>query len=191
MATLAGHEGYRPTERFLRNNEPQLRKLLPFSPHQLPSYVTLRAIFEALDFQALAQALRDWAAARLPEQELLAIDGKAIASTVTEHDTSAQDFAALVSAYGVSSGIVAAMEPYRNAQESEIVAVQRLIESLASVLVEPDEAGQSAGKSLLAGKTLTFDALHAQKKPSASSTQPEATTSSNSSATTLSSTRHA
>ena len=96
--------------------------------------VTVRDVLQRLDLGALAAALRAWAAERLPDQELLAIDAKAIRSTVTGHDSAAQDFAALVSAYGAESGLVAAVRPYRNGHASEVGTTQALIADLADSL---------------------------------------------------------
>lgn len=164
MAVLTGHYGYRPIARFLHHNASALRQHLPFSSHALPSHVTVRDVLQRLDLGALAAALRAWAAERLPDQELLAIDAKAIRSTVTGHDSAAQDFAALVSAYGAESGLVAAVRPYRNGHASEVGTTQALIADLADSLD-------------LTGKTLSLDALHCTKKRSASSAGRERTTS--------------
>ena len=164
MAMLSGHHGYRPIARFLRHNADQLRRLLPFGPHALPSHVSVRAVLQAIDFDALSAALRAWAAARLPAGEVLAVDAKAIRSTVAGHDGPAQDFACLVSAYGVHSGLVAATTAYDNGHTSEVHAAQTLIADLAEALD-------------LTGATVTLDALHAVKKRSAVSARPAPTTS--------------
>ena len=165
MAMLSGHHGYRPIGRFLRANADELRAHLDFGRHALPSFVTVRAVLQALDFEALATAFRSWAAERLPDGEVLAIDAKAVRSTVSDHDGAAQDFAALVSAYGVHSGIAVTATAYRNGQTSEVAAAQSLIADLASALD-------------LSGVTVTLDALHCTKKRSAASARPAVTTSS-------------
>lgn len=165
MAMMSGHHGYRPTERFIRDNADDLRRLLDWPRRAMPSNVTLRAVLQALDFGALSAAFRAWAAARLPEGEVLAVDAKAVRSTYSGHDSSRQDFAALVSAYGVRSGIVVSATAYRNGDTSEIAAAQDLIADLAAALD-------------LTGTTVTLDALHAVKKRSAASATPAATGSS-------------
>lgn len=175
MAMMSGHHGYRPTERFIRDNADVLRRLLDWPREAMPSNVTLRAVLQAIDFDALSTAFRAWAAERLPEGELLAVDAKAIRSTYSGHGTAAQDFAALVSAYGARSGLVVSATRYHNGDTSEVAAAQDLIADLASTLD-------------LTGTTVTLDALHAVKKRFAASTRPEATGSSNSSGTAAAST---
>ena len=162
MAMMSGHHGYRPTERFIHDNADDLRRLLGWPRQAMPSNVTLRAVLQAIDFEALSAAFRAWAAERLPDDEVLALDAKAIRSTVSDPDSAEQDFVALVSAYGVRSGIVAATTRYRHKRTSEVAAAQELIADLAAALD-------------LTGKTVTLDALHAVKKPSPASRQPVAT----------------
>ena len=122
-------------------------------------------MLQALDFEALSAAFRAWATERLPDDEVLAVDAKAVRSTVSEHGGAAQDFVALVSAYGVRSGVVVSATRYDNGATSEVHAAQTLISDLARVLD-------------LTGTTVTLDALHAVKKRSATSATPAATTSS-------------
>ena len=165
MAMLSGHHGYRPIGRFLRANADALREHLDFGRHALPSFVTVRAVLQALDFEALSAAFRAWATERSPDDEVLAVDAKAVRSTVSEHGGAAQDFVALVSAYGVRSGVVVSATRYDNGATSEVHAAQTLISDLARVLD-------------LTGTTVTLDALHAVKKRSATSATPAATTSS-------------
>jgi hypothetical protein len=175
MAMMSGHYGYRPTERFIHDNADDLRDLLAWPREALPSNVTLRAVLQAVDFDALSAAFRAWAAERLPEGELLAVDAKAVRSTFTGHDEAEQDFVALVSAYGVRSGLVASATAYRNGETSEVAAAQDLIADLAAALD-------------LRGVTVTLDALHATKKRSGASATPAATGSSSSSGTAAGST---
>ena len=170
MAMMSGHHGYRPTERFIHDNADSLRRLLDWPREAMPSNVTLRAVLQALDFEALSAAFRAWAAERLSEGEILAVDAKAVRSTYTGDGTAEQDFVALVSAYGVRSGVVASATRYQNGQTSEIAAAQDLIADLAAALN-------------LTGVTVTLDALHAVKKHSAASGVPAATTSARRSAT--------
>jgi hypothetical protein len=165
MAMMSGHHGYRPTERFIRDNADDLRSLLGWPRRAMPSNVTLRAVLQAVDFGALAAAFRAWAATRIPEGELLAVDAKAIRSTYTGHGGPEQDFVAVVSAYGVRSGVVATATRYRNGESSEIAAAQEVIADLAAALD-------------LRGVTVTLDALHCTKKRSAPSATPAASGSS-------------
>jgi hypothetical protein len=156
MAMMSGNHGYRPISRFLRDNADALRNHLGFARHALPSHVTVRAVLQALDFDVLSAAFRAWAAERIPGDEILAIDAKAIRSTVVGQGTAQQDFVALVSAYGIRSGVVASATRYQNGQTSEVAAAQDLIADLADALD-------------LKGVTVTLDALHCTKKHSAAS----------------------
>ena len=168
MAMMTGHHGYRPTERFVRDNATALRRLLDWPRKAMPSNVSIRAVLQAVDFEALAAAFRAWTADKLPDDEILAIDGKAIRSTVTDAHGAAQNFAALVSAYGVRSGIVVSATRYYNGDTSEVAAAKDLIADVAAAL----------GLDGLSGVTVTLDALHAGKKLSVPSATPVATTSS-------------
>lgn len=170
MAMMSGHHGYRPISRFLRDNDDALRRHIGFARHALPSHVTVRAVLQALDFEALAAAFRAWATARLPDGEILAIDAKAVRSTYTGYGGAQQDVVALVSAYGVRSGLVASATAYHNGDTSEVDAAKAVIADLAAALD-------------LTGTTVTLDALHCTKKRSAQSATPVASGSSSSSAT--------
>ena len=165
MAMMSGHHGYRPISRFLRDNADALRQYLGFARHALPSHVTVRAVLQAVDPDALSAAFRDWATDRLPDGEILAVDAKAVRSTFSGYGGAQQDFVALVSAYGVRSGLVASATAYCNGDTSEIAATQEMIADLAAALD-------------LTGTTVTLDALHCTKKRSAPSRMPVATGSS-------------
>ena len=86
MAMLSGHHGDRPISRFLRDDADDLRRRLGWPRAAFPSNVAVRAALRAPDFRALSAEFRAWAAERLPDGELLALDAKAIRSTVVDHD---------------------------------------------------------------------------------------------------------
>ena len=154
MAMMTGHSGYRAIARFMKHNAQALRQSLAWPRKTMPSNVTVRAVLQSLDFDALAAVFCAWAAERLPEDEILALDGKAIGSTYSGHGSAAQNFAALVSAYGVRSGLVVSASAYQNGASGESEAARELIAALASALD-------------LTGVTVTLDALHCSKKHSA------------------------
>lgn len=163
MALLCGHAGYRPIARFFAANLEELRRHAGWpADRPPPSNVTVRAVLRALDFAALSAQFRAWAAARLPDDEILAVDAKAVRSTVTDHDSAEQDFLALVSAYGAASGLTAAAVAYGHKTRSEVHAARGLIAELAAGLD-------------LSGKTVTLDALHCTKKRSPRSRPPAGT----------------
>ncbi|NNJ28104.1 hypothetical protein LzC2_42150 [Planctomycetes bacterium LzC2] len=169
MALLCGHAGYRPIARFFAANVEDLRRSAGWpADRPPPSNVTVRAVLRALDFAALSAEFRVWATERLPNEEVLALDAKAIRSTVSDHESAEQDFAALVSAYGAASGLTAAAVLYRSKAQSEVHAAQGLIAELAAAL---DLTGQGTGRGLT-GKIVTLDALHCVKKRSLRSPTP-------------------
>ena len=122
----------------------------------------MRAVLRAVDFASLSAEFRLWAAERLPDEEVLAVDAKAIRSTVSNHDSAGQNFTAAVGAYGAVSGLTAAAIAYRSKAESEVHAARGLIADLTAALD-------------LTGKTVTPDALHCTKKRSRRSPTPVAT----------------
>lgn len=91
MTMMSGHHGYRPTERFIRDDADDLRRLLGWPREAMPPNVTLRAVLQALDFSALSAASRARASERLLDGKVLAVDAKAVRSASTGHGTAEQD----------------------------------------------------------------------------------------------------
>ncbi len=82
----------------------------------------------------------------------MSIDGKALASTVTDYNSSYQNFVSLVSVFSHKRGQVVRAAKLENQKSSEIPTVQVLIEALD-----------------LQDVVLSLDALHCQKKRPSSS----------------------
>ncbi len=76
----------------------------------------------------------------------MAIDGKSIIGTVTEHRTAYQNFVSLVSVYSHQPGVVLAAQQFESKKSSELKVVQTMLETLQ-----------------LEGVVFTLDALHCQK----------------------------
>lgn len=76
----------------------------------------------------------------------MAMDGKALDSTVQDCHGAHQDFVTVVSACVQQHGWVMAQESFHNGEQSEIVVVRQLIEHLD-----------------IKGAWYTLDALHCQK----------------------------
>lgn len=154
MAVLSGHYGYREIARFLKANEEALREHLHLPlQRRMPSHVTIRTVLMKLDFEALRDAFEAWAAQRLrvAPGDWVAIDAKAIRSTVSDYDSTYQDFVCLVSAFACQPGAVLAQRTYQNKQTSEISATRALLADL------------TRGGGGLQGVTFTLDALHCKK----------------------------
>lgn len=158
MAIMSGHYAYREIARFLQANQTELIEQLRLPRRGVPSHVTIRAVLQRVDLRAVNRAFEAWAAFHrsveshqgVESAPWIAIDAKAIRSTVSDYETAYQDFACVVSAFSQEQGVLAS-EPYRNKAESEIVATRRLIGRLTEALG-------------LRGACLTLDALHCKKR---------------------------
>lgn len=165
MAILSGHYGYREIARFIKANHDELAQVLRLPRHRVPSHVTIRTVLMHLDFQALSSAFEAWASRHLAlaPGDWIALDAKALRSTVRDYDKSYQDFVALVSAFDQQNGVVLSQQAYHHKQVSEIVVTRSLIERLVERLD-------------LRQVTFTLDALHCKKRPSHSSSTAVMTT---------------
>lgn len=148
MGTMSGCQGYRALEDFVERHQRVLIELLKLPYKRLPSFSTLRRIMVRLDFVALTAAFNTWASETFPTAALeqIATDGKGIKASVIDYDNGYQDFVNLVSAFSVTQGVVVGLATMRNAQTSEIVTVQTLLDHWQ-----------------LSGVCFSLDALHTQK----------------------------
>jgi hypothetical protein len=107
-------------------------------------------VLKGIDFEAVINAFNQWARqyVTLESEEWFAMDGKALASTVTDQDSSYQNFVSLVSVFSHKRGQVLKAAKLENKKQSEIPTVREFIEALD-----------------LQGVVFTLDALHCQKKP--------------------------
>lgn len=161
VAALSGHTKYRPIGVFLKAHRDRLCAWLGLEKHRVPCYVTVRDVLRRVDNKALSAAFIAWAGERvgvLPN-DLIAIDGKALRSTVVEHDSEQQDFVSIVSAFSQRCGAVLAVERFHNAEASEISAVESIIGLLDCT-----------------GATLSLDALHCKDRSSSRSLTAAMTT---------------
>jgi predicted transposase YbfD/YdcC len=133
LGSLCGYQGYRPLATFCQTYHHTIVSLLNLDPDQvvLPSYSTFRRIFQQVDAQAWVNAFNVWAIRHAPEfaGKLWSIDGKSIKCTCVGGNTSAQDFATLVSVYGQEVGVVQ-LELMYNAKISETHVAQDLLKRL-------------------------------------------------------------
>lgn len=157
MAMMSGNTTLRPIAAFLKANQEELCSVLGLQKQRVPGYCTVRTLIAQVDSNQLLEAFTRWAQARcqMQPEELICVDGKALRSTVSDHDNALQDFAAVVSAYCQRSGMVIGARAYNNAERSEIDVVTELITHLG-----------------INGALISADALHSTKKRSRrSSTQ--------------------
>jgi len=148
MGILSGHQSIKGLARFAQSNELELVEQLALK-HGVPKYNTFRTLLQHLDANVLASSFSNWVSGYHSDwsDEFIALDGKAVKSTVSGGQSSFQNFVSVVSAFGHTSGLVYGMESYENGKSAEAQSLRDLIEQLG-----------------LKDKVFTMDALHAQKK---------------------------
>lgn len=151
MSIMSGRCRYREIAAFAKANQTDLVNFFHLRRKRLASHVTFREVIKGIDFADVIAAFNHWASqyVTLAPEEWLAMDGKALASTVTDYETSYQNFVSLVSVFSHKRGQVLKTATLENQKCSEILTVQTLIAALD-----------------LQGVVLSLDALHSQKKPS-------------------------
>ena len=163
MASMSQRESLRTISAFLNGNREELIEVLALKRTTMPCHQTIANVMNAIDVEQLIAAFVQWVSSfhQVARGDLISIDGKAIASTVTDPHTATQRFASVVSAFSQELGIVVAMKPYNNADTSEVSVVHRLVEQLDAC-----------------GAVLTLDAVHCTKKRSRRSSTARTTMSS-------------
>lgn len=149
MSIMSGYTAYREIASFTKANKDIFKSFFKSNTTHLPSHVTFREVLKGIDFDQVLAAFRQWSQqyVTIDDEELLAIDGKALGSTVIDDSNSYQNFVSLVSVFSHKRGLVVTSSKYENKKESEIPTVAKLIETLD-----------------LKNVTFTVDALHCQKK---------------------------
>lgn len=150
IGTLAGCKGYRDVARFCKRHEKYLSKVLDLK-HGVPSHVSLTSIVDNIDLKAFEKILMDWGVSKMAvgstTPSVIAMDGKAIKSSVIKGLSHQQNFVSMVNAFCVSQGLVLGSISYENKYESEAVLVRQMIEQLG-----------------IKGALYTLDANHDSKK---------------------------
>lgn len=145
MAILSGATGLRGIERFAKVNKSDLVDIFGFK-HGVPTFGTFRSILSALDPQKLAASFQEWMSTYAGMDEVYALDGKVMRSTVVHPNDELHDFVNIVSLFGHKSGLVQAFEPFHIQAMREDNALRQLVDKLN-----------------LTGVTFTMDAAHTQK----------------------------
>ena len=149
LAGLSGRFGIRDSARFIKNNATFFIERYDLQ-HGVPSQTMLFNSLEFIDFKAFNQAIKQWVIQYLPEDETdlwLAIDGKALKSTVSDYNNEKHNFVSIVSAFANKLGITIHSTSFESNKDNEAQAARDLIQDLE-----------------LKGVTFTLDALHCQKK---------------------------
>lgn len=148
MGILSGYQSLKGLARFAKSNESELTDILSLK-HGVPKFNTLRDMLQHIDADLLTCGFIEWARHYHAEwgDEFIALDGKAIKSTVEGGTSSFQNFVAVVSAFGHKSGMVYGMSSYEHGKSAEPECLRDLVEKLGWI-----------------DKTFTMDALHTKKK---------------------------
>jgi hypothetical protein len=148
LAILSGHHGIRGFVRFMKAHEDTFTELFQLK-HGVPSFGTTYTLLKVVDQQAFVHHFMKWMRTYFSEGDdiWMAIDGKALRSTVKDSQNANQSFVTVVSAFAQHSGLVFGMEPFQSSKSHEAEHVRQLIEQMG-----------------LRGVTFTLDALHCQKK---------------------------
>jgi len=96
----------------------------------------------------LNEALSNWTKQFVDSDKWIAIDGKAISSTVTDMHGQRQNFKSIVTLFCTEKDIVIASKSFENKIGNETQTARALIDQLN-----------------MEGVTFTMDALHCKKKP--------------------------
>lgn len=150
LGSCTGYWGYKPLADFTKNHRERLIKIFSLPEDvKFPSESTFRNILLELDFNILADLFNVWAKQTLEivPGELMAIDGKSIKSTLVGGNSEYQNFVNMVSVYSHRAGWVVRHQVMENKQQSEIQALEQLVQELNGCQV-----------------IITADALHCQKK---------------------------
>lgn len=150
LGIMSGYWGYRGLGRFVERHRRQLIATLKIPQARVPSYSTIRRVMMSLDYEAVTQVFNQWASlyTHNSQSQWIAIDGKSLKNTVNDCYGQQQNFVMMVSAFTHERGEILGIKVMENKKQSEIVAVQDLLELLD-----------------LKGVVFTMDALHCQKKP--------------------------
>jgi hypothetical protein len=161
MGIMSGYWGYRGLGTFIERHRRTIVKILKIPQARVPSYSTIRRVMMQIDYQVLASIFNEWASqyTNLSSHQWIAIDGKSLKNTVSNCQTSQQNFVTMVSAFSHDRGEVLGIKIMENKKESEITVVRDLL-----VLLD------------LKNVVFTMDALHCQKKPSPPLSVAEMTT---------------
>ena len=148
LAGVSGYFGINSIHRFIKNNKDYFINRYDFV-HGVPSQTGLFNFLSKLDYNALNKALTSWSVQFMDtdSKNWIAIDGKAIGSTITDKFGSKQNYQMILNMFCKEKQIVISTKAYENKHSNEGQEARQLIEQMT-----------------LKGMTLTLDAVHCQKK---------------------------
>lgn len=147
LGVMSGYSSLRGLADFMKRHQQEVADYFGLKRAKLPSYSTLRDMAMQVDLVAVEQVFGRWTTSHeVPAGTGVALDGKALGSTVQDCQGAEQNFVMMVSACVHQRGDVIAQTPFENGQQSEIGVVQALLKQLDCH-----------------GVWYTADALHCQK----------------------------
>lgn len=129
MSIMSGRCRYREIAACARANQRGLVKFFHLKRKRLASQVTFREVIKGVNFAEVIVAFHQWASQylTLAPGEWLAMDGKALASTVTDAETSSQNVVSLVSVFSHQRGQVLTTAKLEHQKKSDIPTVHAFI----------------------------------------------------------------
>ncbi len=117
---LCGQTGYRGVHRFCTINSKYFEESLGLR-HGVPCHMGFARLIPQLNKEELIKAFACWSKGYVPleEKDWIAVDGKALGSTLKDSQGSKQDFEGVVSLFAHKSGLVKSVEHYRKKSKGE------------------------------------------------------------------------
>lgn len=148
MAIISGHQGLKGFARFMKSNQAELVSIFQLK-HGVPTFGTVRTLLQSIRPEELAARFAAWMEKHLVQEQdqWVALDGKALNSTVQDAQGSLQSFVYVVSAFAQRSGLVHHLRSFESGKAYEAEVVRQMVAQLG-----------------LQEAIVTLDALHCQKK---------------------------
>jgi DDE_Tnp_1-associated len=147
LGVMSGYTSLRGLADFMLRHQIEVTEHFQLAKAKLPRYSTIRDMASHVDVVTVVAIFMTWAKTHpVPDGQGVALDGKALGSTVQDCYGSAQNFVNVVSACVHGRADVIGQISFENGKTSEIGAVRDLLKQLDVV-----------------GVWFTLDALHCQK----------------------------
>lgn len=148
LGVMSGYTSLRGVADFAHRHYQTIAAELGQSVKRAPSYSTVRRMMREVNGVEVASIFHRWVqpSQSVPAGSGLALDGKALASTVEDCHGANQNYVSIVSAGMHETGWVVGQAAFQHGTENEIECVRQLLRQLQ-----------------VKGAWLTLDALHCQK----------------------------
>ncbi|NNF81667.1 MAG: ISAs1 family transposase [Flavobacteriaceae bacterium] len=150
LANMSGYFGQNEIFRFIDYNKSFFIKRFNL-PHGVPAITRVKTFLRNMNYQSVQNVFDQWASQFVDPSadQWVSIDGKCLASTVSNANDQKQNYISIVTMYAQALGVGFKSTAFENKKGNEIQAAIELIESIEEK-----------------GYILTLDALHCQKKRS-------------------------